>query len=441
MNLLLFTIMPTITLIAQMIFTYSILVRRYSIKIHILLWGLSIFVTYGGYLLMAYFGVQNNFYYYTLSIIYVLVCIILFQGATTKKLALYCAFWQLASFLSTLCFSFAGCTVNGKTDQIVLSNFLYLLCYLILLPIYLLKFRKFLISYMMILKNGNRGFTFYPVLIFLLFTALFGPGSMMLSSKNFINMLLFESIVFFAYYLSLSQYAAIQNQTQTEEQLLASEKMLLVQKKYYEQVEENMIQQRQMMHDMRHQLVVLNEMCKDQDYDALESYVSDLLIRNGSTYTRRFCKNVAINAILNGYITIAEQKGIAVTMDIDFPEEMYINRYDICTVLGNGLENAIEACQRINDNDELYTKRSIHLRSAIKNERLIIRIENTCKEEPMTKKGFVLSSKGTLGGVGLQSVRSIIEHYHGNMSMEYKDNLFILIIFMCIDKTKSSSLD
>jgi signal transduction histidine kinase len=370
-----------------------------------------------------------------------MACVILFQGAAARIVALSCAFWQLASFLSTLCVCLAGWMVNEKIDQFVLSNFLYLLCYLIVLPIYLLKFRKFLKSYMMILKNGNRGFTIYPVMIFLLFTALFGPGSIALSTKNFINMLLFESIVFFAYYLSLSQYAAIQNQTQTEEQLLASEKMLLIQKKYYEQVEENMIQQRQMMHDMRHQLVVLNEMCKDQDYTALESYVSDLLIRHGSTYTRRFCKNVAINAILNGYITVAEQKGIAVTMDIDFPEEMYINRYDLCTVLGNGLENAIEACQRIDESEELYTKRSIHLRSAIKNERVIIRIENTCKEEPKTRKGHVESSKGTLGGVGLQSVRSIIEHYHGNMSMEYKDNLFILIIFMCIDKTKSSSSD
>jgi len=441
MNLLLFIIIPIIALISLMIFTYSIQIRRYQIKIHVLIWGLSISATYGGYLLMNYFHVQNYNFYYIWSLIYVLACVGLFQGSVAKKLAIYFAFWQLSAFLSTVCICLAGWAAEDRTDQYIVRNSLYFLCYLIILPVYLIKFRKHLKDYMVILDNGNRGFTFYPVLSYLLFTALFGPGSMVLATKDFINMLLFESIVFFAYYLSLSQYAAIQNQTQTEEQLLASEKMLLVQKKYYEQVEENMIQQRQMMHDMRHQLVVLNEMCKDQDYNALESYVSDLLIRHGSTYTRRFCKNVAINAILNGYITIAEQKGIAVTMDIDFPEEMYINRYDLCTILGNGLENAIEACQRISDKDELYTKRSIHLRSAIKNERLIIRIENTCNEEPKSKKGQILSSKGTFGGIGLQSVRSIIEHYHGNMSMEYKNNLFILIIFMCIDKTKSSSSD
>ncbi len=425
-------VIPTITLIAQMIFFYATLKRRFRLSTHLLVWSSAVVLVYSSFFLMNYYHVQSYIYYYLLTLVYIGAFLHVFEGKAPIKLFVYFTFWQITSFLSSTCNGIASWIVGDKEGEKLLYYVLYVLCYMILAPAYIIKCRRWVRRNLLILEKGNHVYVLYPILIFILFTILFGPINYNASLLTLLYMLIFEATIIFTYYLLLSQVAAVQQRTRIEEQLSSSEKMLLLQKKYYGQVEESTTLQRQMVHDLRHHLVAIAEMCREKDYGSIDSYINSLLKRNDAITSRRFCKNTTVNAILNGYITMAEQEGIAVMVDIDFPEELDINRYDLCTVLGNSIENAIEACQRINKGDALYEQRSIHLRSGVSNGMLVIRIENTCKEKLLTKKGVLLSSKGQLGGIGTQSIRNVVERYNGSMCTEYDNSCFVLIIILSI---------
>ncbi len=425
-------VIPTITLIAHMFFDYATLERRFRLRTHLLVWGGAIVCVYGGFFLMNYYHVQNYSCYYLLTTVYVGAFMHLFEGKAAIKLFVYFSFWQITSFLSSTCHCFAIMIFGNHDGKKALYYVLYLLCLMLFTPAYIIKCRKWIKKNLYILEKGNPAYTLFPVIIFILFILLFGPINYNAKLLSLLKMLLFEVAVIFTYYLLLSQIEAVQQRTRIEEQLSSSEKILLLQKKYYGQVEESTMLQRQMVHDLRHHLVAIAEMCQEKDYASIETYINSLLKRNDAISFRRFCKNSTVNAILSGYITMAEKEGIAVMVDVDFPEALDINSYDLCTILGNSIENAIEANQRIGQEDILYELRSIHLRSRVNNGKLVIRIENTCKDMPLIKKGVLLSSKGELGGIGTQSIRNVVERYNGSMSTEYTNNCFILIIILIL---------
>lgn len=423
-------VIPTITLIAQMFFDYATLKRRYHLRTHLLVWGGAIALVYSVFFLMNYYQVQNYICYYLLTLVYIFAFMHLFEGKAPIKLFVYFSFWQITSFLSSTCQCIASFIVGNQEGEKALYYALYILCLVLLAPAYIIKCRKWIQKNLYILEKGNPAYTLFPIIIFILFVSLFGPINYDARLLSFLKMLLFEAAVIFEYYLLLSQIEAVQQRTRIEEQFSSSEKMLLLQKKYYGQVEESTMLQRQMVHDLRHHLVAIAEMCREKDCDSIENYINSLLKRNDAISSRRFCKNITINAILSGYITMAEKEGIAVMVDVDFPEDLDINSYDLCTILGNSIENAIEANRRISRDHSLYEQRSIHLRSRVNNGKLVIRIENTCKEKPIFKKGVLLSSKGALGGIGTQSIKNVVERYNGSMSTEYINNCFVLIIIL-----------
>ncbi|HWP50399.1 MAG TPA: ATP-binding protein, partial [Clostridia bacterium] len=241
---------------------------------------------------------------------------------------------------------------------------------------------------------------------------------------------LFEAMIVFAYFLLFSQIGAVYNRTLMESRLNATEQMVMLQKRYYAQLESNTNQQRSMMHDTRHHLVAIASLGKNGEHDELMRYVNDLIEKCDMTVSRRFCENSSANAILSGYIERAEQRNISVSVDIDLPEAISINRYDLCTVLGNCLENAIEACQRIPAESPLYHTRYIDIRGREDGSRLIIRIKNSC-DTAISAYNSLKSSKGVLGGIGLKNVSNVVERYSGSMSTAFGDNCFTMCAVMC----------
>lgn len=431
-------IIPTITLLAQMILEYSTLTKRRTLSVHILVRGASLLFVYGGFWILNLMGVKSYFVYYLLTVAYVFSCLYLFSESFAQKMFFYFANWGITTFFSSVCYWIASQLGSGSEKDIIIRYVLYFVCYLVVIPLYLKYCRDRIKKILSMLENGNTIYAIYPILTFVLFCILFGPTTKIISVTWFVTMVIFEAIILFSYYLLFSQVYAVYWRMEAETRLNNTERLVLLQKKYYEQVDRGICKQRELMHDTRHNLVAMASFVKAREYDALEQHIQQLLEHYDSLYTRRFCENTTANAIIGGYIEIAEKKGISVSVEIDLPQEIGINKYELCTIFGNTIENAIEACQRISASTELYSKRYINIKSKVEKDRLIIRLENMCENSSKKRKGTLLSSKGSLGGVGLASVKNVVERYNGCLSCNQDANLFVVSIVMCLSPLKDN---
>lgn len=418
-------IIPTITLVSQLFVEYGTLTRRRSAIIHVLARLLSLIVVYGGYWYLNRLGVRRFLDYYLLTIAYLAACLYLFAESPAQKIFMYFTVWGYSSFVSSLC-AWTADALAGSGKGIPLRYALYASAHLLIIPLYFRYARGRVRVILALFEKGKPVYAAYPAIAFVLFTALFGPSTDRASPRWFAVMLLFESFIIFSYYLLFSHFHAIYDRTQAEARVESGTRQASLQRKYYEQFELGLRRQRELLHDARHHLVAIAALQASGKGEASERYVRRLLDDAPAPAPRRFCENDVANAVIGGYIELAEEKGVAVSAEIDLPDSIGIDDYELCTVFGNTIENALEACQRIPEGSALRARRYVDIKSRLEKGRLVIRVENSYANDLDDRDGAFASSKGALGGVGLQSVRSVVERYGGCLSLEPGDGAFRL---------------
>lgn len=435
---MLFTpIIPTITVFAQLVVEYGTLSPRGRPALHAALRASALLLVYGGAYLLDRAGVRSLAVYYLLPLAHYASCLILFKESLAQKTFLYFADWGISSFLSSTCAWIASWLAGGDGGEPAIRALIYAAAYLVALPLYLRCLRGRVREMLALFQKGNPLYAAYPVLAFVVFIVLFGPAREPPSAHWFAVMVLFECIVLFSYYLLFSQIHAVVDRVRAEDHLRATERHAQSRRKYYEEVELGLRRQRELLHDTRHHLVAMSSLLERGDHDRLGAYLRGLLEKTGSEYSKRYCANEMANAIIGGYIRIAEEDGIAVSVELDLPESVGIGDFELCTVFGNALENAIEACQRIPESSTGRAARFINLKSRVDKGRLVVRIENSFDSALALEGGRPRSSKGELGGVGLDSIAGVVDRHHGSSSIEASGSTFILSAVLCLEPSPS----
>ena len=138
---------------------------------------------------------------------------------------------------------------------------------------------------------------------------------------------------------------------------------------------------------------------------------SDSIIETGNT---------ALDAILSTKIAIAQSKKIDVLTKIQIPEDIMIDPIDMCIIFGNALDNAIEACDRVNNQD-----RRISITIICKGEVVLCKIVNTA---PIITEDSLYTSKEDKQnhGFGLENIKTALAKYNANPTIERNNAEFIL---------------
>jgi signal transduction histidine kinase len=414
-----------ITLFATCCIEYATLTMRRKISTHVLVRAVSYILGASVYLVLHRLGVRSVFLYYLISIVYLCTCHYLFTETLAQKVFLFFSDWCLTTFVSALC-NWATVLIADAELRIPLRFGLYLACCVVLLPLYFRHGRLYVREMLGFFEKARPIYAAFPFLAFVLFAVFFGPLNTASSLVQFLTMGLFICFILFTYYLFIAYFHTVFSRLLVENRLLNAERQLGLQKKFYAEVDKNVRLQQERLHDTRHHLVALSAMAAAGQADELSQYLSRLLEQSGKSESVRYCENDVANAVLGGYISIAKEKAIAVSTELDLPQELGMDEYELCTLFGNTLENAIEACQRIPADSALYDKRYINLRSRAEHGRLLIRIENSFHDDPAVKADSFTSSKGALGGIGLESVRAVLDLYHGSLSCERQGSDFLL---------------
>lgn len=143
-----------------------------------------------------------------------------------------------------------------------------------------------------------------------------------------------------------------------------------------------------------------------------------LLIGTGNRY---------LDIILRDKRTKAEQSGIYFEDDIDFQRGGFVEAVDISTIFGNLLDNAIEACELIDENG----KRFIQVTAKQKNSLLVISVKNSISDIPVDKDR---KNKKIISGYGLLNVENAVHKYEGEISAVKEEEVFNVNIVLPIRK-------
>lgn len=207
-----------------------------------------------------------------------------------------------------------------------------------------------------------------------------------------------------------------------------SKRLLAIQEEQYRIVTRNIAQTRALRHDLRHQLFMIRNLTADQKYDQLIEFVDSCTAAPTLNVEMTVCDNYVVNGVATYYLAIAREKGIDVSLAIaPLGESLPISDTDLCILIGNSMENAIEACLRLPDGEK-----TIALSIKLLADNLIMTIDNSYDGEICRDGDRFISKKreGKQEGIGIRSIRSIAEKHKGDIRIEYTDKLFMLSVFL-----------
>jgi len=137
----------------------------------------------------------------------------------------------------------------------------------------------------------------------------------------------------------------------------------------------------------------------------------DTLVKSG---------NVMTDAILNSKLTLAKTYEISINAKAIVPKKLSVSEIDLCVIIGNLLDNAIESCLRIDD----IEKRFIRCYMDLKRDNLYLSVTNSDGGKPNKRDGRYVSSKGANHGLGLMQVDRIVDKYEGYIKSRHEEGAF-----------------
>lgn len=238
-----------------------------------------------------------------------------------------------------------------------------------------------------------------------------------------------RTLVDLAGVVMLYAYHVQRSELQIRQELDAVQNILQNQYVQYRQSRESIDLINRKYHDLKHQIAVLRaepDAQKRSDFlDEMESEIRNYEAQNKTG-------NSILDTVLTGKSLYCAKHSIELTCVADGALLTFMSVMDICSVFGNILDNAIECELGISDK----AKRLIHLAVFSKRDFLIIRCENYCPEPVTFREGDPVTTKddGQYHGYGIKSLRYTAQKYGGSMTIEAKDDWFILNILIPLPK-------
>lgn len=195
--------------------------------------------------------------------------------------------------------------------------------------------------------------------------------------------------------------------------------------KHYEEVENMYRQMRGWRHDYKHHIQTMKAHLAMGQYQELDEYLRDLDTDLTEVDTVLRTGNVRVDAVLNAKLVVAKARGIHVNAKAVVPRAMRINEVDLCVIIGNLLDNAMEGCGETAAED-----RFIRVYMEVLKEQLYIYISNSMANHIRREGGQYLSTKRGNHGFGLMRIDRTVKKYNGFLNRQHEEGVFATEIML-----------
>ena len=178
-------------------------------------------------------------------------------------------------------------------------------------------------------------------------------------------------------------------------------------------------------HDFRQQLLSMAHMAQNKEYAALSEHLSSCLSALPESLTT-YCSNLPVNALLNYYAAFMDQANIRRNWKIQLPAGLHITDTELCSLLGNLLENVCHGCQTLPPEERFH-----HLTIQMEHGNcLYIASSNSFDGVVKQKDASYLPTQKGGSGIGLNSIAAVADKYHGMTQFTHNEREFITNIML-----------
>ena len=191
-------------------------------------------------------------------------------------------------------------------------------------------------------------------------------------------------------------------------------------KQQVDEIENIYMTMRGWRHDYHNHLQSLKGYLSLNKVEQMKDYLNELETDLDSIDTLYHSGNLQLDSILNAKLAIAEKGQIHIHCDASIPPRLHVSDLDLCVILGNLLDNAIESCRKIKDPDERF----IRVYIGILKKQLYISITNATSETVKQRTDHYFTTKRGDHGHGLKRVDQVVKKYDGYLNRQNEPGVF-----------------
>ena len=179
-------------------------------------------------------------------------------------------------------------------------------------------------------------------------------------------------------------------------------------------------EQMSLYHDLSNHMLSLKSFLDHSRYEEMNEYFDKVFNAAGGVTDIIDTGNTVIDTIIGVKRELARKSGIEFSVDMQIPAELYIDPADCCVILGNALDNAIEACEG------MESGAYISLTMAYREKELMCKITNSVPPSYLKNKTLKTTKTDTQNhGIGIKNIKRTLEKYKNIYRMEYEDREFV----------------
>lgn len=378
-----------------------------------------------------------KFAYYFFAFLNVIYIQLVFKESFSKKIFTFFSIWiftNISFFISTFIVnSFFDYDFNFSKSIIISIRLLVQAVFLPILYFYLGKPYRNMLD--IIPDKTIRIMCFYLILGFLVLINNYDFNTLDFTNiKNLLGTVLFLCYVVLGYAVVMIAAISTSKNVLLKVEYQVIENQVEFQRENYKVLNEAIQNIYALRHDTRHHISFIKTMIEGKNYDKALEYIQQFNQHEIDTTIPILCENFTADSIIKYCMSIALKKDIEFKTKLIIPEEININSIDLCVVLGNCLENAIDACDRITDSRKKY----IYFQSQILGSHIVFKVTNSFNGEILSDNNGLMSTKEKRGhGIGLVNVQKTVDKYKGSLDYKFSKDEFNVDIVMNI---KSSDI-
>jgi two-component system, LytTR family, sensor histidine kinase AgrC len=417
-------------------YIHILLTRKRNIKYTLSILAINILVSLIGSLLFYIFLKNTVIFDYITSILgftFIVYIHLVFKESISEKIFTMFTIWLFSNVLLVICsyiiYLFFIKDFNlYRSYSIVLRDFIQIVFLFIIYLYFQTPYREML---KLVSNKVINIISLYSIIIFLFLIKNYDI-TIYKTFNNYktFNSLLFILIIILSYIIIFIAISSVNRNIELEYKFKIIDTQVELQKQNYINLNKSIQNYYEFKHDIRHHFLAIKSMMDAKNYIAASEYFDKLYENEICQNIGVLCKNFTIDSILKHYISIAMKYNIDFKVNVNISQDISIDNLDLSIVIGNCVENAIEACNNIVDKSKKY----INIKTEIIGSQLVIKIKNSFNGQVKKEGGIIITSKNGDGhGIGLSNVRKISKKYNGYFNIKYNDNEFEVGIVMNFD--------
>ena len=231
-------------------------------------------------------------------------------------------------------------------------------------------------------------------------------------AENLAYVAVLEGLIFLALEGSLFYYhrGYVRRTEQLQQEVLGHQ---------YQETKEIYLNMRGWRHDYHNHLQVMKAQMAAGRMEEMAEYLDHLEENLDSVDTYVKSGSQMVDAILNSKLTLAKRAGVQVNCKAALPGELAMSDVDLCVLLGNLLDNALESCEKIP-----LQQRFLRIYMAVKGSQFYVSIQNSAKEEPdFEEKNYITKKRGN-HGLGMKRMKAVVDKYDGYLTLASEPGIF-----------------